>query len=196
MKKVIEIRNLNAGYNGRNILRDLSLNVSEGEIVGLFGHNGAGKTTILKSIVGLLPKHSGEINMLGKVVYLPQNIRVFPNLTVKENILVVSEMQNVPEYVWDIFPSLRLKQNILAKKLSGGQQQMVALARAIISQPGILLLDEPSLGLSPKLVMEVFEVIKTINQKRGTSILIAEHNILSLSKILSKSYFLEKGKVK
>lgn len=198
--RIIEIKNLYAGYDGRVVLDDLNLEINAGEIVGMFGHNGAGKSTLLKILAGLQEKISGEVLGVGEVLYVPQNVRVFPNLTVKENILITSmknaEHKNVPDLIYNIFPQLKMKENLLAGELSGGQQQMVALARAILQKPDVLLLDEPSLGLSPKLVKDIFEVIKKINQEFGTTIVVAEHNILSLSKILHRKFTLEKGKIK
>lgn len=198
--KVIEIKNLYAGYDGRMVLGNLNLEINTGEIVGLFGHNGAGKSTLLKILAGKQEKISGEVLVVGEVLYVPQNVRVFGNLTVKENILITSlknaEHKNVPNLIYNIFPQLKMKENLLAGGLSGGQQQMVALARAILQKPDVLLLDEPSLGLSPKLVKEIFEVIRKINQEFGTTIVVAEHNILSLSEILHRKFTLEKGKIK
>jgi branched-chain amino acid transport system ATP-binding protein len=188
MKKAIEIKNLNFRYDGRNVLSDISLDVFEGEIVGLFGHNGAGKTTLLKIFA--------EKYKEGGTVFVPQNFRVFPNLTVKENILILGEEKIIPEFICQIFPTVKDKQNVLAGKLSGGEQQMVSLARAILQKPKILLLDEPSLGLSPIMAKKIFETIKQINQNFGTTILVAEHNILSLSKIVHRQFWLERGKLK
>lgn len=193
---MITISNIHAGYKDKPVLQGISLDLQQGEIVALLGHNGAGKTTILKTIFGLVKQTNGEVKTNGKMVYVPQDMRVFPTLTVKENILIVTDLQEIPEYIFEIFPVLKIKENFVAGNLSGGEQQAVALARAIIQQPDILLLDEPSLGLSPKLVKETFEVIKKLREKHNMTILVVEHNILSLSKILDRAYVLEKGKVK
>jgi branched-chain amino acid transport system ATP-binding protein len=196
MKPILSISNIHAGYNDKPILEGVTLHVNKGEVVALLGHNGAGKTTLLKTIFGLLIPSEGKIEADGKIVYVPQGMRVFPNLTVKENILIVSDEKVVPEHIFELFPVLKHKEHNHAGNLSGGEQQMVALARAIIQTPDILLLDEPSLGLSPKLVKEVFEILETLREKYNYTILVVEHNILSLSKILSRAYVLEKGEVK
>ncbi len=196
MKPMLSISNIHAGYNDKPILEGITLHVNKGELVALLGHNGAGKTTLLKTIYGLIIPSQGKIEADGKIVYVPQGIRVFPNLTVKENILIVADSKIIPEHIFELFPVLRHKEHSHAGNLSGGEQQMVALARAIVQTPDILLLDEPSLGLSPKLVKEVFEILETLRKKYNYTILVVEHNVLSLSKILDRAYILEKGKVK
>lgn len=196
MKPILSVSNIHAGYNDKPILEGVTLHVNKGEVVALLGHNGAGKTTLLKTIYGLITPTQGKIDTNGKVVYVPQGIRVFPNLTVKENILIVADTKVIPDHIFELFPVLKHKEHSHAGNLSGGEQQMVALARAIIQTPDILLLDEPSLGLSPKLVKEVFEVLEVLRKKYNYTILVVEHNVLSLSKILDRAYILEKGKVK
>lgn len=196
MKPILSISNIHAGYNDKPILEGVTLHINKGEIVALLGHNGAGKTTLLKTIYGLVTPTQGKIEMNGKIVYVPQGIRVFSNLTVKENILIVADTKVIPDYIFELFPVIKHKEHAYAGNLSGGEQQMVALARAIIQIPDILLLDEPSLGLSPKLVKEVFEILEVLRKKYNYTILVVEHNVLSLSKILDRAYILEKGKVK
>ena len=196
MQQLLTLSNIVTGYNDKPIINGVSFSVNKGEIVAILGHNGAGKTTLLKTIFGLLKPTEGNVEKHGKVVYVPQGMRVFPNLTVKENILLMVDMKHVPESIFELFPTLKHRQTAYAGNLSGGEQQMVALARAILQEPDLILLDEPSLGLSPKLVQEMFITINMLREKFGCSILVIEHNIASLSKILDRAYILEKGKIK
>jgi len=195
---ILSIKDLHAAYFDKPVLKGVSMEINRGEIVALLGHNGAGKTTLLKTIFGLIIPTQGTVNLLGNVAYVPQNVRVFPNMTVKDNILIVSNLIEIPEYIFELFPVLKSKENGYAGNLSGGEQQMVSLARAIVQNPSpdILLLDEPSLGLSPKLTKEVFEILLMLNKKYNYTLLIVEHNLLSLGKILDRGYLLEKGVVK
>lgn len=151
MKPILSVLNIHAGYNDKPILEGVTLHVNKGEVVALLGHNGAGKTTLLKTIYELITPTQGKVDTNGKVIYVPQGIRVFPNLTVKENILIVADTKVIPDHIFELFPVLKHKEHSHAGNLSGGEQQMVALARAIIQTPDILLLDEPSLGLSRNL---------------------------------------------
>lgn len=194
-ERILNLENINAGYEDLQVLFDVSLHVNKGEVVALLGQNGAGKSTILKVITGLVIKSSGKINKGAKTSYVPQGQRVFPNLTVAENVLVKGNVKEIPEDINNLFPILKTKKNELAKNLSGGEQQMVALARALTDNPELLLLDEPSLGLSPKFVQDIFRVIDKIRKERNLSVLVIEHNLISLLKIADRGYVLEKGKV-
>lgn len=196
MKPILSISNIHAGYGDKPILDGVTLHVNKGEVIALLGHNGAGKTTLLKTIYGLITPTQGKVEAKGSVVYVPQGVRVFPNLTVRENILIAADTKIIPEHIFELFPALKNKEHSHAGNLSGGEQQMVALARAIVQDPDILLLDEPSLGLSPNLVKEVFEILEVLRKEYHYTVLVVEHNILSLSKILDRAYILEKGKVK
>ena len=211
---LIETKDLAAGYGDNKILHDVSLKVDEGEIVALMGPNGAGKSTILKSIFGLIP-HSGQILFEGVrihpkphelvkmgVAYVPQGRRVFNNLTVKENIEIggfslsdKKECARRVENIFRLFPTLHSKQKELAGTLSGGQQQLLAIARGLMTEPRLLLLDEPTLGLSPKVVKEIFKTIKEINENKKTAILVVEHNLHSLLPITNRAYVLSHGKI-
>ena len=192
---LVELKNICAGYTDLQVLFDVNLHVNKGEIVALLGQNGAGKTTILKVISGLVNKKSGSIHKIGNISYVAQNLRVFPNLTVTENVLVLGDKTGIPKYLKDLFPILIHKKNTLGKNLSGGEQQMVAMARALIDQPDLLLLDEPTLGLSPKLVKDLFTLIDKVKTETGLSILIIEHNLNSLLEIVDRGYVLERGKI-
>jgi branched-chain amino acid transport system ATP-binding protein len=145
--------------------------------------------------MGLVPHTQGEVILKGTISYVPQGKRVFPLLTVKENVLVVSTLREIPESLITLFLILKERKQSLARDLSGGQQQMVALARGLIAKPDILLLDEPSLGLSPKLVKEVFGIINTIRKEFGMTVIVVEHNLTSLLAIADTGYVLEKGMI-
>ncbi|MDZ4205956.1 MAG: ABC transporter ATP-binding protein [Patescibacteria group bacterium] len=216
MKEVLlKVEDVHVHYGGVRALLGVSMAVDEGEIVVLMGPNGAGKSTILKAIFGLAPIDKGKILWEEKEVkpishemvergisFVPQGRRVFKHLTVKENLevggYVIKDQKEIKkriENVLDLFPMLRGKIKDKSSSLSGGQQQMLALARGLMIDPKVLLLDEPSLGLAPKIVKEVFQKIKEINEKRKTAIVVVEHNIKSLLEIAQRTYVLDKGKV-
>lgn len=195
MAKILSIEHIEAGYKDLVILNDVSFEVEKGKIVALLGQNGAGKSTLLKVLMGLVPRTKGNIDVQGTIGYVPQGKRVFPLLTVKENVLLVSKEKEIPDSLAALFPLLRSKSESLARDLSGGEQQMVALARGLIGKPDVLLLDEPSLGLSPKFVKEVFAIIDTIRREYGTTVIVVEHNLTSLLAIADKGYVLEKGRI-
>ena len=212
---MLRINNLRAGYGGKEILKGVNFELEPAEIVAIIGPNGAGKSTLLKSIFNLCDIYQGKIIFKDKditklptyqlilegISYVPQGRQVFPNLTVEENLemgaFVIKEKEifkkNVKD-VYDKFPELKEKNKELAGNLSGGQQQMLAIARALIQDPQILLLDEPSLGLAPKIVKEVFKKIVEIN-KEGISIIIVEQNARQAVNIAHKTYILEDGEV-
>jgi len=212
---MLKIQNLKSGYEKMEILHRIDLEVKPAEIVAIIGPNGAGKTTVLKSIFNLCDVYSGKILWKNKnitklptyqliyegVSYVPQGRQVFRDLTVKENLEMgafsMTDHQllktNIKD-VFDKFPFLKEKQNKYAFTLSGGQQQMLAIGRAMMQNPDLLLLDEPSLGLSPKAMKEIFEKIKEIN-KTGVSIIIVEQNAKQAVEIADKTYILEDGKV-
>ena len=192
---ILTLENIDAGYKDLQVLFDVSLHIHRGEVVALLGQNGAGKSTILKVITGLVEKKAGRIHKDATISYVSQGKRVFPNLTVFENVIVRGDVKEIPQDIYNLFPILQSKKHTLAKNLSGGEQQMVALARALIDNPDILLLDEPSLGLSPKFVQDIFRVIDQIRKERNLSVLVIEHNLMSLLKIADRGYVLEKGKV-
>ncbi|MBI4994052.1 ABC transporter ATP-binding protein [Candidatus Peregrinibacteria bacterium] len=211
---MLKIKNLTAGYGGPIIIENINIEVREGEIVTMIGPNGAGKSTILKSIFGLTKIADGEIlffnqNIVGLktseitgygICYVPQGRSIFPSLTVEENLEMGAyirkdkkEIANDLKYVYSKFPRLHERRNQKARNLSGGEQQMAALGRALMLKPQLLLLDEPSIGLAPKIVAEVFEKILEIRQE-GTSILIVEQNAFMALKVSDRAYALELGK--
>jgi branched-chain amino acid transport system ATP-binding protein len=215
MEKILELKNISVHYGGVHALAGVDMEIAEGEMVALMGPNGAGKSTVLKAIFGLAPIATGEVLWHGARVmpvsyemvergisFVPQGRRVFTHLTVEENLEMggitvrgKSELRRRIEEAMDIFPVLRHKRKKSSGHLSGGEQQMVALARGIITDPKVLLLDEPSLGLAPKVVKEVFMKIKEINERHGMAIMIVEHNIKSLLEIVHHAYVLDKGLV-
>jgi branched-chain amino acid transport system ATP-binding protein len=212
---LLQLHNVSVRYGGVRALDGVDISIDEGEIVALMGPNGAGKSTILKTIFGLAPIHSGKVLWHEKEIkpvshevvqrgisFVPQGRRVFSHLTIEENLeiggFIVSDKKELKRRIAEVmetFPVLKQKRKAKAGTLSGGQQQMLALARGLMTEPKVLLLDEPSLGLTPKIVKEVFAKIKEINEKHKTTILIVEHNIKSLLGIASRGYILNTGKV-
>ncbi|MBI2888976.1 MAG: ABC transporter ATP-binding protein [Candidatus Liptonbacteria bacterium] len=222
---LLQVNNVHVHYGGVKALDGASVSLDEGEVVAFMGPNGAGKSTILKAIFGLAPLESGEVRWHGAAIkpvpheivargisFVPQGRRVFTGLNVEENLEVggflvkdKTERKRRIVEVMDFFPVLKHKRSRSAGMLSGGEQQMLAIARGMITEPKVLLLDEPSLGLAPKIVKEVFAKIKEISDpptlrfrragRHRTAILIVEHNLVSLLSIASRAYVLDKGKV-
>ncbi|MDO9577053.1 MAG: ABC transporter ATP-binding protein [Candidatus Cloacimonadales bacterium] len=212
---MLEIKNLETGYGKKQVLFDISMVVSAGEIVGIIGPNGAGKSTILKAVSGILPIWSGDIlfndksikknsiaeNIKSGLTFAPQGNRVFDELTVKDNLelggylLDKKKLKKRIEQTFETFPILKKRSKQIAGKLSGGEQQMLALARALIPEPKLLLLDEPSLGLAPNLLKDVFEKFVEINKNFGISILIVEQKVNEILNISDRVYSIKLGKV-
>lgn len=212
---MLQVQQIETGYGKKQVLFGLSLEVRAGEAVAVIGPNGSGKSTLLKAICGLIRPWKGEIRFGGDVLnastpaanvrrgitFAPQGNRVFADLSVLENLeiggchLARQELRGRIEQVMDIFPILRERPRQLAGKLSGGEQQMVALARALIPQPKLLMLDEPSLGLSPSVMKGVFEKIREVNRKNGVSLLIVEQKVREVLAICDRVYSLKLGKV-
>ena len=212
---MLEIKNLVVRYGMIEAIKGISFHVNDGEIVTLIGSNGAGKTTTMHAISGLIKPSEGSITLNGtdliktpshKIVTLglaqvPEGRRVFAEQSVKENLLLGAyyrkdkvEIEKDLKYVYDLFPRLRERENQPAGTLSGGEQQMLAMGRALMARPKILLLDEPSMGLSPLLVKEIFRIIEEINRK-GTTILLVEQNAKMALAIADRAYVLETGKI-
>jgi len=213
---MLELTGIEAGYGSTMILRDMSLNVSAGEVVTIIGANGAGKTTTLRTISGLIKPTMGTIRFDGDditrmpaheivdrgIIMIPEGRQLFPEMTVRENLLMGAyrgrrthgKTDSVLEEVLSLFPRVkeRLEQN--ASSLSGGEQQMVAIARGLMAQPRLLMFDEPSLGLAPIIVSQVFSVIDAI-VKQGTTVLLVEQNIFHTLKAADRGYVLENGRI-
>ena len=212
---LLQLKDVHVQYGGVRALSGVSVSLDEGEIVALMGPNGAGKSMILKAIFGLAPIHSGKVlwhedefapvphEVVERgIALVPQGRRIFGTLTVRENLDIggyaVKNQRLKNERIADLlelFPALKTKLNARSGSLSGGQQQMLAIARGLMTDPKVILLDEPSLGLAPNIVKEVFALIKDINWKRKTAIMIVEHNLKSLLEIADRGYILDKGKV-
>jgi branched-chain amino acid transport system ATP-binding protein len=213
---MLEIKNLFAGYGAVSALHGISLSVPDGKIVTLIGANGAGKTTTLKTISGLLKPKSGEIFCDSKNIsnlppheivklglsHVPEGRMIFANLTVLENLQLGAYLRrdkkivrNELENIFNLFPRLREREKQIAGTLSGGEQQMLAIGRALMSKPKLLLLDEPSLGLAPLLVKTIFEKIIEVNRQQGITILLVEQNAKLALEISHSGYVLETGKV-
>lgn len=212
---MLEIKNLNVHYGVIHALKDVSLTVNQGEIVTLIGANGAGKTTTLRTISGLIKATSGEIILEGKnitnlsapqrvemgISQVPEGRRIFPAMSVLENLELgaflrkdKAEIKKDMENVYERFPILGNRRKQTAGTLSGGEQQMLAMGRALMSRPRILLMDEPSMGLAPLLVREIFEIIKDINST-GTTILLVEQNASMALSIANRAYVVETGSI-
>jgi branched-chain amino acid transport system ATP-binding protein len=211
---MLELRKLNFSYGDLKVLWDVDLDVKQGEIVTVVGANGAGKSTILKNVSRLV-RGSGTVSFLGEdigkrpshevvglgIVQVPEGRRIFPEMTVVENLRMGSfvkatrkDRERNIERAFTLFPRLKERQKQLGGTMSGGEQQMLAIARGLMGNPKLLLLDEPSLGLSPLLVKNIFEIIKEIN-RQGTTILLVEQNVYQSLRISSRAYVLETGRV-
>lgn len=212
---MLEVENIHSYYGNIHALKGISLTVEEGEIVTLIGGNGAGKTTTLRSITGILKPRQGHVRLEGEelaaykphqIVYkgvamVPEGRRIFARLSVSENLDMgaysrnnKSEIKADLERVFELFPRLKERRTQVAGTLSGGEQQMLATARALMAHPRLLLMDEPSMGLAPVLVESIFETIKEIN-KEGTTILLVEQNALMALSVASRGYVLQTGEI-
>ena len=212
--RLLEIKEIDVAYDDVQVLQGISFHVEEGEIVSIVGANGAGKSTLLGAISGLLKIRSGEIYFKGErvdhtepqervklgIVQIPEGRRLFPHMTVLDHLLVGSftprakaEREKSLGYIFNLFPILKERQNQLGRTLSGGQQQMLAIARGLMANPQILMLDEPSMGLAPILVEEVFKTIARIHGE-GKSVLLIEQHVYEALTYCSRGYVLENGR--
>ena len=211
---MLKVDNINVYYGQIHSLRDVSLEVNEGEIVALIGANGAGKSTTLRTISGLLRSKTGSITLNGEdiskteahklvakgLAHVPEGRRIFLQMTVRENLdmgayINSSDIKADIEKVYAYFPRLKHRANQIAGTLSGGEQQMLAMGRALMSKPKLLMLDEPSMGLAPILVQQIFDIIKEMH-KAGTTILLVEQNAEMALQIADRAYVLESGVIK
>ena len=212
---MIEIENLAAGYGGASVLRDVSIHVAAGEIVAVLGANGVGKTTLNQTLSGLVRASAGRITFAGEridglsapeivargLVHVPEGRKIFPDLSVRENLDLgayrrgkAHRTRNI-ERIFAIFPRLKERERQSAGTLSGGEQQMLAIGRALLARPRLLLLDEPSLGIAPILVQQIFKAIVEINRTDGLTILLVEQNAYQALKIANRGYVLATGRI-
>jgi branched-chain amino acid transport system ATP-binding protein len=212
---LLEVKNLDSFYGDLQVLWDVSLHVERGELISIIGANGAGKTTLLKSIVGVVKPKRGSIIFNGNridgypphkivsegVVYVPEGRRVFPRMTVVDNLRMGAytkaareRVEDSLKYVFERFPILKERRNQAAGTLSGGEQQMLAIARGLMSLPKLLLLDEPSMGLAPVMVTKIFDIVKNINRE-GTTVVLVEQDALRSLRISDRCYIMETGRV-
>ena len=214
MANLLNVENLNVYYGSIHAIKDVSFHVAEGEIVSLIGANGAGKSTVLKTISGLLHSRTGSIQFEGQdikslaphkivgrgLAQVPEGRRVFLRMTVEENLEMGAFTRNMGEIddsiadVYERFPRLKERRRQIAGTLSGGEQQMLAMGRALMSKPKLLMLDEPSMGLAPILVEQIFSIIKELNEA-GSTILLVEQNALMALSIATRGYVLETGRI-
>ena len=216
MGEMLSVKNINVYYGSIHAIKDVSFHVNEGEIVTLIGANGAGKTTTMHAISGLLKLQSGEIDYCGQTIskmeahkiirlglaQVPEGRRVFSCLTVQQNLQMGAytrrdgkeAIQNDFDMVFDLLPRLKERRNQPAGTLSGGEQQMLAMGRALMSEPKLLMLDEPSMGLAPLLVEQIFEIIKSLH-KAGSTILLVEQNAQMALQVADRAYVLESGRI-
>lgn len=214
MGTVLTVKNINVYYGAIHAIKGISFDVDRGEIVTLIGANGAGKSTTLHTVSGLLRSKTGDIEFLGESIshtaahkivskgisHVPEGRRIFQGLTVEENLQMGAfvtkkdRIQHNLEYVYEQFPRLKERTSQIAGTLSGGEQQMLAMGRALMSDPELLMLDEPSMGLAPILVDQIFEIIKNLN-KAGTTILLVEQNAQMALSVADRAYVIETGKI-
>jgi len=213
---MLKIQNIQTFYGNIQALKDVSIEIKEGEIVALIGANGAGKTTTLMSICGITPPRSGDILLDGDsikgvaadkivqkgIVQVPEGRRIFPDLTVQENLEMGAFLrknkrliQQDMNYVMTLFPILEKRRTQLGGTLSGGEQQMLAISRALMARPRVLLLDEPSLGLAPLIIKQIFEIIRKINKESNTTIFLVEQNANQALKLADRGYVMENGRI-
>ena len=214
LNQVLQVKDLSSGYGKITILRDINFQIEENEVVAIIGSNGAGKTTLLKTISKLISPFTGEIIFEGQnvtkypphlisragITHVPEGGKLFPNMTVYENLLMGTYKNrkkiksNILEEIYEIFPILKKREKQLAKTLSGGEKQMLSIGRSLASQPKFIMLDEPSQGLAPKLVDDIYQKL-SILKKKGITILLIEQNINYALQFAERAYVLENGKI-
>ncbi|MBM3644436.1 MAG: ABC transporter ATP-binding protein [Alphaproteobacteria bacterium] len=213
---MLQLKSVDAGYGSFQALFGVSLEVNAGEAVGVIGPNGAGKTTLMRAISALIRPSAGTISMEGRdlaqvaahrviehgIAHVPENRRLFPRLTVEDNLRMGAftvaarpKFAQRLEFVFDLFPRMKERRNQLAGTMSGGEQQMCAIGRALMSDPKLLLLDEPSAGLAPVVVQQVFELVKRIRAS-GLTVLIVEQNVQQVLRVVDRAYLLEAGSIR
>jgi len=210
MSKILEVHDVHAFYGKSHILHGVSLDMNEGEMVTLLGRNGAGKSTTIRSLMGLMKQMKGSVKMFGHEVagwtpfriaasgvgYVPEGRRVFPNLTVDENLKVPIERKGpwTPKKVYELFPRLAERKGNKGRQLSGGEQEMLSIGRALVLNPRLLFLDEPSQGLAPLIVRDVFDIVVKMKNE-GMSVLLVEQNVRAAVEIADRAFVLDDGRI-
>ena len=213
---ILQIKDINTHYGVIHVLHGISMEINRGEIVTLIGANGAGKSTLLLTVCGIVPATSGSVHLANKEItklrsdlivqegisLVPEGRRIFSKLSVQENLDMGTYLRRDSdgiksdmEYVYDLFPVLKERRSQLGGTLSGGEQQMLAISRALMARPKLLLLDEPSLGLAPKLVTQIFHIIEQISKTQQTTIFLVEQNAFQALKIANRGYVMENGRI-
>lgn len=213
---MLKIENINVSYGDVQVLKDVSMDLQEGELLAVIGANGAGKTTLLRTISGLLRPSEGSITFLGEnisgmdpdkivakgIIHVPEGRMLFPDMNVRENLdmgafLVKSKQvtEERLESVYSLFPRLKERESQLAGTLSGGEQQMLAIGRGLMSGPKLIMLDEPSLGLAPKYVQTIFEMTTHVNETMGVTVLLVEQNVRQSCEVSNRAFVLETGRI-
>jgi urea transport system ATP-binding protein len=211
---LLEVQNLWAGYGSGDILQGVAFQIAHGEIVAMIGRNGVGKSTLMKTIIGILSASQGAISLKGEGItslaaherawrgigYVPQGREIFPELTVEENLLMgetINQSKQMPRYdlVYEYFPILREQRRQLAGTFSGGQQQMLAIGRALVGRPDLLLLDEPSMGIQPSIIQAIGRALVKLNQEENLTILLVEQNTGLIAQVAHRAYAMDKGRI-
>lgn len=213
---MLEVREIGVAYRNIQVIWDVNLRIDRGEVVGLFGPNGAGKSTLLRTVIGINKPIHGEILFNGErinekspreialmgISYVPEGKRVFPNLTVYDNLVLgavgvsgKAELRERLQEVYEVFPWLKERERQMAGTLSGGEMQMLTIARGLMSKPKILMLDEPSFGVAPIYVKRIFDTLKGLNERTGLTILLVEQNVRQALRICNRGYILESGRI-
>jgi len=210
----LETSNLRSGYGGKPVLQGVNFKLNKNEVIAVIGRNGAGKSTLMKTLIGLLPTQQGEMLFCGKKIqnlachhrarlglgYVPQGRDVFPRMTVAENLAVsrIVSSQSSPQSlteIFNLFPVLKERQKQKAGTMSGGQQQQLAIARALLTNPSLLLLDEPSEGIQPSVVQEIGRAILHLNRTSGLTVMLVEQNMSMITAVAQRGYVMDKGRV-
>lgn len=212
--RLLAVKGLNSGYGNKPIVQNLSLNVHPGEIVAVIGRNGVGKSTLMKSLIGLLPPEKGEIIFKGRDIaslvayqraklgigYVPQGRDVFPRMSVEENLRMGESLKkgirrDRYEKIYEYFPVLKERKDQVAGTLSGGQQQQLAIGRVLLAEPSLLLLDEPSEGIQPSIIKQISQLVNELNKDIGLTVLFVEQNLEMIQAIAQRCYVMDKGTI-
>ncbi len=213
-RPLLEVEDVRAGYGSGDILQGVTLRIAAGETVAVVGRNGVGKTTLMRTLIGILPARTGDVRLDGErlvrltadrwaargIGYVPQGREIFPELTVEENLVMgetINQAKDRPGYdlVYAYFPILRERRRQLAGTFSGGQQQMLAIARALVGRPRLLLLDEPSVGIQPSIIQEIGRALNRLRAEENLTVLLVEQNTYLIAQVADRGYAMDKGRI-